>query len=157
MTIQIQTANLDTPEFAALIEAHAELMLSLSPPGSCHFLPMDGLRDPDVTVWEMRDGAALVGCGALKELSPTQGELKSMHTLASHRGAGLGRKMLDYILAEARARGYAKISLETGSQDGFKPSRSLYASNGFELCEPFADYVVDPNSVYMTLDLSAHG
>lgn len=153
MAVTIQSANLDTPEFVALIETHAELMLSLSPPGSCHFLPMEGLRDPAVTVWEMRDGEALVGCGGLKELSATHGEIKSMHTLAAKRGAGLGRKMLEHVMDEANARGYQRLSLETGSMDGFKPSRSLYQSCGFEICPPFAEYVEDPNSVFMTRTL----
>lgn len=150
MTVQIQSANLDTPEFAALIETHAELMLSLSPPGSCHFLPMDGLKRPDVTVWEMRDDKALVGCGALRHLSDTHGEVKSMHTLAAHRGAGLGRRMLEHVIAEARTRGYQRLSLETGSMAGFKPSRMLYQRYGFQLCPPFGDYVEDPNSVFMS-------
>ena len=150
MSIRIQSANLDTPEFVALIETHAELMLSLSPPGSCHFLPMEGLRDPAVTVWEMRDGEELVGCGGLKELSASHGEIKSMHTLAAKRGAGLGRKMLEHVMGEANARGYERLSLETGSMDGFKPSRTPYQSCGFEICAPFADYVEDPNSVFMT-------
>lgn len=154
MAIEIQRANLDTPEFAALIDAHAELMLSLSPPGSCHFLPMEGLRTPDITVWEMREGRDLVGCGGLKELSDTHGEIKSMHTLSTRRGAGLGRKMLEHILSEARERGYARLSLETGSMDGFIPSRTLYESCGFEPCPPFGDYVEDPNSVFMTRRLS---
>lgn len=153
MVVTIQSANLDTPEFAALIETHAELMLSLSPPGSCHFLPMEGLRDPAVTVWEMRDDEALVGCGGLKELSATHGEIKSMHTLAAKRGAGLGRKMLEHVMDEANARGYQRLSLETGSMDGFKPSRSLYQSCGFEICPPFAEYVEDPNSIFMTRTL----
>lgn len=157
MSIKIQRANLDAPEFVALIDAHAELMLSLSPPGSCHFLPMDGLRTPDVTVWEMRDRDDLVGCGALKELSATHGELKSMHTLSKRRGAGLGRKMLQHVLHEANLRGYQRLSLETGSTDGFKPSRTLYHSAGFANCAPFGDYTEDPHSVFMTLDLSAHG
>ncbi|NQY14391.1 MAG: GNAT family N-acetyltransferase [Henriciella sp.] len=156
MSIEIQPAKLDTPEFAALIDAHAELMLSLSPPGSCHFLPMEGLRTPDVTVWEMRDGSDLVGCGGLKELSKTHGEIKSMHTLSTRRGAGLGRRMLQHILSEARKRGYTRLSLETGSMDGFIPSRTLYKSCGFELCPPFGDYVEDPNSVFMTFELSVH-
>ena len=156
MSIRIQSANLDTPEFAAMIDTHAELMLSLSPPGSCHFLPMDGLRTPDVTVWEMRDGDELVGCGALQELSQTHGEVKSMHMLSRRRGAGLGRKMLDHILAESRARGYTRLSLETGSMEGFKPSRTLYHSCGFDICPPFSSYVEDPNSVFMSLELSAH-
>ena len=153
MSIQIQSANLESPEFAALIETHAELMLSLSPPGSCHFLPMDGLRRPDVTVWEMRDGETLVGCGGLQHLSDTHGEVKSMHTLAQYRGAGLGRKMLDHVITAARQRGYKRLSLETGSMDRFKPSRALYQSYGFQLCPPFGDYVEDPHSVFMTLAL----
>lgn len=153
MSIQIQSANLETPEFTALIDTHAELMLSLSPPGSCHFLPMDGLRREDVTVWEMRDGDRLIGCGALQHLSETHGEVKSMHTLQAHRGAGLGRKMLEHVIATARQRGYSRLSLETGSMDGFKPSRTLYRNYGFEVCPPFADYVEDPNSVFMSLAL----
>ncbi|MEL6692289.1 MAG: GNAT family N-acetyltransferase [Pseudomonadota bacterium] len=156
MSVRILSANLDSPEFAALIDTHAELMLSLSPPGSCHFLPMEGLRDPAVTVWEMRDGDELVGCGGLKELSATHGEIKSMHTLAAKRGAGLGQKMLDHVLNEASSRGYQRLSLETGSMDGFLPSRTLYQSRGFEICGPFSDYVEDPHSVFMTLEMSAH-
>jgi len=153
VSIKIQTANLDTPEFAALIDTHAELMLSLSPPGSCHFLPMDGLRTPDVTVWEMRDDETLVGCGALQELSARHGEVKSMHMLNQRRGSGLGRKMLDHILSEAQSRDYSRLSLETGSMAGFKPSRTLYQSIGFTICPPFGDYVEDPNSVFMSLTL----
>lgn len=153
MSITIQSADLDSPEFAALIDTHAELMLSLSPPGSCHFLPMDGLRTPDVTVWEMRDEGMLVGCGALQELSAAHGEIKSMHMRSQRRGSGLGRKMLDHILNEARTRGYTRLSLETGSMDGFKPSRTLYQSCGFEVCAPFGDYVEDPNSVFMSRTL----
>jgi len=153
MAVNIQSANLETPEFSALIETHATLMLSLSPPGSCHFLPMDGLRRSDVTVWEMRDDETLVGCGALQHLSDHHGEVKSMHTLASYRGAGLGRQMLEHVIAEARRRGYTRLSLETGSMDGFKPSRTLYKSFGFEICPPFGDYVADPNSVFMALEV----
>lgn len=150
MSITIHPADLDSAEFGALIQAHSDLMLSLSPRESCHFLALDGLRNPSVTVWEMRDGDELVGCGALQALSDTHGEVKSMHTLAAYRGRGLGRMMLDHVLSEARARGYTKISLETGSMDGFKPSRTLYASRGFGTCPPFGTYVEDPNSVFMT-------
>ena len=153
MTIAIQSADLDTPEFAELIDTHAALMLSLSPPGSCHFLPMDSLKRPDVTVWEMRDGKTLIGCGALQHLSETHGEVKSMHTLERYRGAGLGRRMLEHVIEMARARSYTRLSLETGSVEGFKPSRMLYHSFGFEICPPFGDYVEDPHSVFMTRTL----
>jgi len=153
MSIRIQSANLDTPEFAALMDTHAELMLSMSPPGSCHFLPIEGLRASDVSTWEIRDGATLIGSGGLKQLSDSHGEVKAMHTLEAYRGAGLGRRMLEHVISEARRRGYSRLSLETGSLDGFIPSRALYASYGFEICPPFGDYVEDPYSVFMTLAL----
>lgn len=153
MAVLIRPANLEAEDFVALINAHAELMLSLSPPDSCHFLPIDGLKTPDVTVWEMREGETLVGCGALKQLSATHAEIKSMHTLASKRGTGLGRKMLEHILATANSRGYKKLSLETGTQTGFQPAVRLYESYGFKACGPFGDYSADPNSLFMTLAL----
>lgn len=153
MAVSITPANLDDPAFIALIDTHAELMLSLSPPGSCHFLPIDGLKTSDVTVWQLRVDGDLVGSGALKEIDPAHGEIKSMHTRASVRGQGLGRAMLEHILGEARRRGYQRLSLETGSMAGFEPARALYTAYGFHECPPFGDYKYDPNSVFMTLAL----
>ena len=153
MSYQIALADLEAPDFIALIDRHAQLMLSLSPPDSCHFLPIDGLKSPDVTVWEMRENNQLLACGGLKELNPEHGEIKSMHTLESARGRGLGRQMLDHILAVARQRGYTRLSLETGSMEGFAPARTLYETYGFTLCDPFGDYELDPNSVFMTREL----
>ena len=109
MSLSIRPANLDSPEFAALIDTHAALMLSQSPPGSCHFLPMEGLRRADVTVWELRDGEVLIGCGGLRDMAGGEGEIKCMHTLAARRGEGLGQMMLLHILAEAEARGYRAL------------------------------------------------
>ena len=149
----IKIADLNAPDFEALINTHADLMLSQSHPGSCNFLPIDGLKTPDVTVWEMRDKGELVGCGALKELTAPHGEIKSMHTRSSTRGAGLGRMMLEHILEVAKQRGYNRLSLETGSMDGFLPARRLYENYGFEACGPFGDYKVGPNSLFMTLEL----
>jgi putative acetyltransferase len=149
----ISPANLDDADFIALIDTHATLMLSISPPGSCHFLPIDGLKGDDVTVWQMRDGETLVGCGALKQIDDTHGEIKSMHTLASKRGAGLGRKMLEHILKVARERGYKRLSLETGSEQDFRPAVRLYETYGFVECGPFGEYKADPYSLFMTLDL----
>lgn len=150
MSIAIKPANLDAPDFIALIETHAALMLSQSPAGSCHFLPIDGLKTPDVTVWALYLDDELIGCGALKQISTTHGELKSMHTLAAHRGKGLGRTMLEHVLETAKARRYTRISLETGSMDAFAPSRALYTAHGFTQCPPFEDYTDDPNSFFMT-------
>ena len=110
----------------------------------------EGLRRPDVTFWTLWDGDELAGCGALKELSPAHGEIKSMRTAQAHRNKGVARALLRHILEEARRRSYTRLSLETGSQPAFEPARRLYAGFGFVFCGPFADYVEDPNSVFMT-------
>jgi len=153
MAITIRLDDLSGPEMAELIAIHAETMLAASPPESCHFLPIDGLRQPSVTVWSMWEDGALIGCGALKALTGAQGEIKSMHTRAPLRGRGLGRIMLEHILAEAKARGYSGLWLETGSMDAFLPARRLYETYGFASCGPFGDYTEDPNSHFMHLRL----
>lgn len=153
MSVEIRPDDLSGPEIADLIAIHAQTMLAASPPESCHFLPIDGLRQPSVRVWSMWEGDALIGCGALKELSPMGGEIKSMHTRAHLRGKGLGRQMLEHLLAEARRRGYSDLWLETGSMDAFLPARRLYETYGFSYCGPFADYAEDPHSVFMHLQI----
>ncbi|MBY9065606.1 GNAT family N-acetyltransferase [Hyphomonas sp. WL0036] len=151
MAIDIRPDDLTSPEMAELISIHAQTMLASSPAESCHFLPIDGLRQPSVTVWSMWEDGALTGCGALKDLGDGSGEIKSMHTRSHLRGRGLGRLMLEHILSEARARAYSALWLETGSMDAFIPARRLYEAHGFELCGPFGDYSEDPNSVFMRL------
>ncbi|HUL96337.1 MAG TPA: GNAT family N-acetyltransferase [Usitatibacter sp.] len=141
------------PDVTALLEEHLRNMHELSPPESVHALDVGKLKTPDITFWSVRDGALLLGCGALKELGPKHGEVKSMRTPATLRRRGAGRAVLERILAEARARGYERLSLETGSQEAFEPARRLYASFGFTVCGPFGDYILDPNSVFMTLAL----
>lgn len=126
-----------------------------SPPCSVHALDLDGLRSPELSFWAVWDGEDALGVGALKRLTDAHGEVKSMFTDAASRGRGVGGAMLRHIIGTARARGHGRLSLETGSQDDFAPARSLYARHGFEVCEPFGDYVLDPKSVFMTLDLSA--
>jgi putative acetyltransferase len=150
---EIRADDLSGPEIAELISIHAATMLAASPPESCHFLPIDALRQPAVTVWSLWEGGALLGCGALKDLGGGAGEIKSMHTRVGLRGRGLGRRMLEHILAEARRRGYTALWLETGSMDAFNPARKLYETYGFTYCGPFADYAEDPHSVFMTLAL----
>ena len=120
-----------------------------------HALDLDALRRPEITFWSIWSGEELVGCGALKELEPGHGEIKSMRTVPAYRGKGAAKLMLRYILDEARRRNYHRLSLETGSMDAFEPARQLYASHGFEYCEPFADYILDPHSVFMTLELGS--
>jgi putative acetyltransferase len=151
--MQIKVDDLSGPEIAALLETHLKLMRDTSPPESVHALDLEALRAPEITFWTVWEGATLLGCGALKELERDHGEIKSMHTAAAARGRGVGRAMLAHILAEARRRGYRRLSLETGSPEAFAPARALYAGFGFCPCGPFADYVLDPFSVFMTLEL----
>ncbi len=151
--IQIRPDDLTGPEIAELIAIHAGTMLAASPSESCHFLPIDGLRQPSVSVWSLWEEGALLGCGALKDLGNGTGEIKSMHTREVLRGRGLGRRMLEHILAEARRRNYSALYLETGSMDAFIPARRLYEAYGFDYCGPFGDYTEDPHSVFMCLPL----
>ncbi len=139
----------------ALLAEHLRSMHEISPPESVHALDLDGLRDPAVTFWTAWDADDLLGCGALKELDPAHGEIKSMRTSAAHLRRGVAAAMLEHLLAESRRRGYRRVSLETGSQPPFEPARRLYARFGFAPCGPFAHYSEDPYSVFMTLALRA--
>jgi putative acetyltransferase len=111
------------------------------------------LRKPEITFWSAWENEELMGCGALKELDAQHGEIKSMRTSSSHLRKGVARQMLQYIIEEAKQRGYNRLSLETGSQAAFEPARNLYTSFGFQYCKPFSDYTDDPNSVFMTKEL----
>lgn len=150
---EIRVDDLRGPEIAALLEEHLADMRRISPPESVHALDLDQLRRPEITFWAVWDGGTLAGCGALKQLDPVHGEIKSMRTARTHRRRGVAAAMLTHLVAEARRRGYARLSLETGSMAEFEPARRLYASFGFEPCGPFADYGPDPNSAFMTLVL----
>jgi putative acetyltransferase len=145
--------DLTGPEIRALLETHFAGMLASSPPRSCHFLDFDGLNAPDVTFWSLWDNNELAGCGALKQLSATHGEIKSMRTHEDHLRQGVGAMMLTHIISEARERGYRRLSLETGSSEAFVPAMALYEAHGFQYCAPFGDYVEDPFSRLMTLAL----
>jgi putative acetyltransferase len=150
----IREDDLTGPEVIALLREHLDAVTRISPPESVHALDLDGLRAPEVTFWSVWQRSALVGCGALKELDTRHGELKSMRTASSHLRTGVAAALVEHILQVARARGYARLSLETGSQQAFAPARALYARFGFEPCGPFADYIDDPNSVFMTRELA---
>lgn len=150
----IRVDDLAGQEVRGLLEEHLRNMHELSPPESVHALDLAALRRPEITFWTAWADDALLGCGALKELDPAHGEIKSMRTAATQRRMGVGRAMLEHIIAQARARSYTRLSLETGSQAAFAPARRLYERFGFVYCGPFADYAEDPNSLYMTRTLS---
>lgn len=151
--MHIERDDLTRPQVHALLREHLANMHAWSPAESVHALDLDRLRTPEITFWTAWDQGDLVACGALKELTPVHGEIKSMRTPDALRRRGSGRAMLVHIIGQARERRYQRLSLETGSQDEFIPARTLYRSFGFTECGPFADYRLDPYSVFMTLAL----
>ncbi|MCB1032591.1 MAG: GNAT family N-acetyltransferase [Acidobacteria bacterium] len=154
MSYDIRIDDLRGPEVLALLREHLEFVHVHSPPESIHALGVEALKAPEITFWSVWEGDSLAGCGALKELDGSHCELKSMRTVEAFRRKGVASALLRFLLEEARRRGYRRASLETGSMAGFAPARALYARFGFEECGPFADYELDPNSVFMTLALA---
>jgi putative acetyltransferase len=148
--VLIIPGDLDDARVLALLDEHLASARAATNACSDHALEASGLKARDVTFWSAWDGDSLVGIGALKRLSPEHGEIKSMHTARSRRGEGIGSAMLEHIVEAARAMGLSRLSLETGSAQYFAAARRLYERHGFVQCPPFADYVVDPNSVYMS-------
>jgi putative acetyltransferase len=151
--MQITLDDLTGPAIHALLDEHLRSMALHSPPESVHALDLDGLRKPEVTFWTAWANGELQGCGALKELDARHAEIKSMRTASMHLRKGVARTLLEHIIAEARRRSYRRLSLETGSMEAFAPARALYAAFGFGYSRPFAGYVEDPYSVFMTREL----
>jgi putative acetyltransferase len=151
--MKIKIDDLKGPEIYELLQEHLRSMSLLSPPESVHALDIEELRQPDITFWTVWENGELLGCGALKELDARHAEIKSMRTSSLHLRKGVARNLLEHILEEAKRRGYSRLSLETGSMEAFEPARKLYANFGFTYCGPFADYVEDPYSVFMTREL----
>jgi putative acetyltransferase len=152
--LRIVEDDLTGEAIAALLRLHLDEMYRLSPPESVHAMPIARLREADVAFWSAWDGPRLAGCGALKHLGQGHGEIKSMRAAPEYRGKGVGRAILGHLLAEARTRGYGRVSLETGAGEPYLPARRLYEAAGFALCEPFGAYRPDPHSVFMTLALT---
>jgi putative acetyltransferase len=154
--MHIAPDNLTHPKVIALLQEHLSGMHASSPPGCVQALDLSGLKSPSVTFWAAWDGEELLGCGALNELNPKHGEIKSMRTSKVHLRKGVARKILSVILQEAERRGYEKISLETGSSEEFLAAQALYESFGFALCGPFANYKPNSFSVFMSKEIYQH-
>ena len=152
--LRIERDDLSRPQVLALLEEHLRNMHELSPPDKVFAFDANKLKAPDVTFWTAWKGEQLVGCAALKELSSTEGEIKSMRTPKALRRTGAGRALLDHIIDVARSRAYRVLYLETGSHAAFQPAQMLYRSAGFELCGPFGQYRDNGNSVFMSLLLN---
>jgi putative acetyltransferase len=152
-TMKIIAGGLDDPRVQALLEHHLRTARSETAVGSAHALDLNGLKSAEVKFWSAWEGDTLLGVGALKQISPSHGEIKSMHTVQANRRAGVGTAILRHIIEAARTMGLTRLSLETGSWSYFNPARALYRSHGFAECPPFGNYVADPNSVFMTREL----
>jgi len=152
-TITIEQDDLSGEDIVALLRYHLDQMQLHSPICSVHAFPVERLRAGDVTFYALRIDGRLAGCGALKQIDAGHGELKSMRTDPAFLRRGLGEAMLVHLIAEARARGYSRLSLETGLPEPFHPAHALYRKHGFERCPPFADYTDDPFSMCMTRTL----
>lgn len=155
INMHIELDDLTRPQVHALLQEHLDNMHELSPPEQVFALDLTKLRAPEISFWTVWEGDVLLGCGALKELSPTEGEVKSMRTPKVLRGKGAGRAVLGRIIETARQRGYERLSLETGTHEAFTPAHRLYQAHGFTFCGPFGSYKEDPSSVFMRLQLKA--
>jgi putative acetyltransferase len=151
--IRIRQGDFTDQRVLDLLLIHLTKARAETAPGSAHALDVSGLQSANISFWTMWEDEELVGFGALKQLSPDHGEVKSMHTVQSKRRSGAATAMLRHIIATARSRGMSRLSLETGSWDYFRPARALYQQHGFVECSPFGDYALDPNSVFMSLNL----
>ena len=144
-----------TPDVRRMLARHLEFAAEHSPVEDRHALDVTGLLEPDVSFFSYRRDGELLAIGALKALDADHVEVKSMHTAESARGRGVGRTMVEHLLAVARARGFRRVSIETGTMAAFAPARALYTAAGFEPCPPFGAYVDSPNSTWMTRELEA--
>jgi putative acetyltransferase len=150
--MEIRLDDLCGKEITELLLQHVQDMHFVSRE-STHVLDIDQLRKPNIKFWTIWMDDRLAGCGALKLLSQNHAEIKSMRVADSSRRQGVGAAMLRHLLEQGREMGMQRISLETGSMDFFTPARTMYEQAGFAYCRPFGDYVEDPNSVFMTLEL----
>ena len=155
--MQIREDDLTGKKIADFLREHLENINEITPPQSVHALDLEALRSPNFTFWSAWEGSELLGCGALKELDSSSGEVKSMRTAKAHRRRGVASKILEHIIKEAERRAYDCLNLETGAFPEFAPARALYIRYGFgfgfKYRGPFAEYIDDPNSVFMTKKL----
>ncbi|CAN5121859.1 GNAT family N-acetyltransferase [soil metagenome] len=151
--LRILPGDLDDPRIIALLATHVAGARAGMPRESAHALDVSGLKASDLVLWAAWDGDTLAGVGALRAMGPAEGEIKSMHTAQAARRRGVGSALLRHIIAEATARGYGRLYLETGAIAGFAPARALYRAQSFVECGPFGPYSPDPVSVFMTLPL----
>ena len=145
--------NFDNSEVNDLLKKHFIELRSVSPAGSTHVLDINGLKDPSIKFWSLWENNKLIGCGALKFLEKNHGEFKSIRVADEFKKKGVGERIINHLIEEAKKLKISKLSIETGAGKFFLPARNLFSKFGFKKCPPFAHYKEDPNSCYYTLDL----
>lgn len=153
MTLTVTPADPAAADVRVLLDSHLAFCRATTPIENAHALEPAALADPGVTLFAARRGGVLLGVGAIKRIDDGHAELKSMHTVAAERGQGVGGAVLDAMLATARERGFAHVSLETGTSEHFAAARALYERAGFVPCGPFGGYRATPDNTYLTLPL----
>ena len=150
---RITPCDFDDERVKALLRRHLEGMHANSPPGHVFALDWSELQKPEISFYTLWEGDELLGFGALKELDARSGEIKSMRTADAHLRKGVGANILDHIIAEARRRGYTRLSLETGSGPAFEPGLALYRKRGFTIGDAFGAYEKSPFNQFLHLEL----
>ena len=145
--------NFNNSEVNDLLKKHFIELRSVSPAGSTHVLDIDGLKDPSIKFWSLWEDNKLIGCGALKFLEKEHGEFKSIRVANEFRKNGIGERIMNHLIEEAKKLKITKLSIETGAGEFFLPARKLFSKFGFKECPPFAHYKEDPNSCYYTLSI----
>lgn len=153
MECEIAVDDPRAEDVRALLEIHLAFSRGVTPAEYSFALDVEQLLDPAVTFFSARQNGALLGVVALKRLAVFHAELKSMHVREAARGRGVGRAIVERVLAVAGQDGYRQVSLETGTMDEFASARALYAKAGFRLCEPFGDYTASSYNTCMTISL----
>ncbi len=151
--MEIVKDDLQGHQIKTLLQEHLDDMYATSPAESVHALDIEALRQSNIEFWTAWNEQELLGCIALKALDSEHAEIKSMRTSHNARGKGVAKRLLNHLVSQASARGFSRLSLETGTEDYFTAARTLYSRHDFVECDPFADYVLDPNSVFMTRQL----
>jgi len=152
--MEIRNGNFNDAQVKALLAYHLKGMHETSPPGHVFALDWSGLQRPEISFYTGFMGERLVAMGALKALGSASGEVKSMRVAKGQTGKGYGAAMLQFLISEAKSRGYHRLSLETGLGPAFEPALALYRKHGFIVGEAFSDYVKSDFNCLMHLQLS---
>ncbi|MBS0360165.1 MAG: GNAT family N-acetyltransferase [Proteobacteria bacterium] len=152
-SLSIRVDDLSGEPTRRLLALHLAGMQANTPPEHVRALNLSGLQKPQITVWTAWREARIAGIGALNQFAPDHGELKSFRTHPDHLRQGVAAALLDHIIGEARARGLARLSLETGRGEAFEPALALYRSRGFTDGEAFSDYDASDFNQFLHLKL----